>query len=351
VSGIKTKATQDYTTQMKDEDNILEVEDLKTYFYTDAGILKAVDGISFNVRKGTTLGIVGESGSGKSVTSLSIMRLVQGPTGKIVDGQIRLKLADGAIDIISAPDEVVRSIRGNEIAMIFQEPFTAMNPVFSVGFQIDEVIKLHQPELNDLEVKEKTIEILTSTGIARAEGIYKQYPHELSGGMRQRVMIAMALACNPKLIIADEPTTALDVTIQAQILDLLLELKEKINASIILITHDLGVIAQVADDVIVMYAGVVVESGTIREIFKDTRHPYTIGLIKSRPGNTSKDEELYSIPGQVPNPIDMEPLCYFRDRCFRRSVKCELEYPKHFKISETHQALCWYYDEVHNESN
>jgi len=332
----------EYITQFHDEGNILEIDNLHTYFFTDIGVVKAVDGISFDVPRKTTVGVVGESGCGKSVTSLSIMRLVPRPTGQIVDGEIRFRHKDQVLNLGKAPLEIMRKIRGNDISMIFQEPMTSMNPVFTTGYQIDEVLKNHFPELSKAELKAKTIEMLMLVGISRPEGIYKAYPHELSGGMRQRAMIAMALACDPQLIIADEPTTALDVTIQAQILDILRNLKDKIDASILLITHDLGVIAEMADYVVVMYAGRIVEKGTAREIYKDPRHPYTVGLIKSRPNSLDKNEKLYSIPGQVPNPVNMPDYCYFKDRCNRAGTKCSGTYPGYVKVSPTHYVACYY---------
>ncbi len=335
---------EEYLTNFRDPNNILEIDNLKTHFFTDIGVVKAVDGISFDVPKKTTVGVVGESGCGKSVTSLSVMRLVPRPTGQIVDGEIRFIHKGRAVNLARLPIEDMRSIRGNDISMIFQEPMTSMNPVFTTGYQIDEVLKNHFPEMTKAEIKKKTIEMLTLVGISRAEGIYKAYPHELSGGMRQRAMIAMALACDPQLIIADEPTTALDVTIQAQILDILRELKDKINASILLITHDLGVIAEMADYVVVMYAGRIVEKGTAREIYKDPRHPYTVGLIKSRPNNLEKGERLYSIPGQVPSPMNMPDYCYFKDRCNRAGKKCEGVYPDLVQVSPTHFVACYYPD-------
>ncbi|QVK18777.1 ABC transporter ATP-binding protein [Mycoplasmatota bacterium] len=335
---------KDVVTEMKDENNILEIEDLNTYFFTDIGVVKAVDGVSFNVPKGATVGVVGESGCGKSVTSLSIMRLVQGPTGQIVKGDIRFPYGDKIINLRTAPMEVIRNIRGNDIAMIFQEPMTSLNPVFTTGYQIDEVIKNHHPELTKKQIRQKSIDMLDLVGISRPKGIYKAYPHELSGGMRQRALIAMALACDPKLIIADEPTTALDVTIQAQVLDILRDLKSKINASIILITHDLGVVAEMADYVVVMYAGRIIEQGTARDIYKDPRHPYTVGLIKSRPNAIGKDEKLYSIPGQVPNPINMPKYCYFKDRCNQCTSKCNGDYPELTQVSPTHFVACWKYE-------
>ena len=299
----------EYIVKMKDNNNILEIDELKTYFYTDTGTVKAVDGVTFDLPKGKTIGVVGESGCGKSVTSLSIMRLLQAPQGQISGGQIRYNGDKEAVDLTKLPAKKMQQIRGNDISMIFQEPMTSLNPVFTIGAQVDEVIMLHNPHLTKEQVKNNSIEMLKTVGIARAEGIYKSYPHELSGGMRQRVVIAMALACNPKLIIADEPTTALDVTIQAQILDLLRELKDKINASIMLITHDLGVVAEMADYVVVMYAGRIIEQGTVREIFHNPSHPYTIGLMKSRPNLNEPTQKLYSIPGNVPNPINLPNFC------------------------------------------
>ena len=265
---------------------------------------------------GKTVGVVGESGCGKSVTSLSLMQLIQRPQGQVVEGGIRLNIGDKAIDVTKAPLKEVQKLRGNFVSMIFQEPMTSLNPVFRIGNQVDEVIALHDGEGKSKEdIKKRTIELLDMVGIANSEGVYRMYPHELSGGMRQRVMIAMALACNPKVIIADEPTTALDVTIQAQILDLLRHLKDRINSSIMLITHDLGVIAEMADYVVVMYAGRVVEKGTAEEIFEHPSHPYTIGLTVERCVVGKKVDKLYSIPGKVPNPINMPNYCYFKDRC------------------------------------
>ena len=271
-----------YTTTMHDENNIVEFDNVCTYFFTDIGTCKAVDGVTFNVPKRTTVGIVGESGCGKSVTSLSLMQLLQRPQGQTVGGEIRFNMGNGkAYNIVNTPTEEMMKIRGNHMSMIFQEPMTSLNPVFRCGAQVNEVITLHNPEMSREQVKARSIEMINRVGIANAEGVYNMYPHELSGGMRQRVMIAMALACSPELIIADEPTTALDVTIQAQILDLLKELKEKINSSIMLITHDLGVISNMADYVVVMYAGRVVERGTSEVVFHHPIHPYTIGLMKS----------------------------------------------------------------------
>ncbi|WP_022768419.1 MULTISPECIES: ABC transporter ATP-binding protein [unclassified Butyrivibrio] len=331
----------EYVTQMKNPDNCVEFDNVHTYFFTDIGTVKAVDGVSFEVPTGKTVGIVGESGCGKSVTSLSLMQLVQRPSGQTVEGEIRFNTGDKAINVVNAPASYMQKLRGNSMGMIFQEPMTSLNPVFRIGDQVDEVIKLHNPDMSADDVKARTLEMLQLVGIANKEGVYKMYPHELSGGMRQRVMIAMALACDPKLIIADEPTTALDVTIQAQILDLLRDLKDKINSSIMLITHDLGVVAEMADFVVVMYAGRVVEKGTATEIFKDPRHPYTIGLMNSKPVVGKHVDKLYSIPGNVPNPIDMPNYCYFKDRCEMCTEKCNGAYPKTYKVSPTHEVACY----------
>ncbi len=336
-----------YTTRMRDRNNIVEFDNVCTYFFTDIGTVKAVDGISFDVPKCSTVGVVGESGCGKSVTSLSLMQLLQRPSGQTVGGEIRLNMDDGtALNIVNAPISVMEDIRGNRISMIFQEPMTSLNPVFRIGMQVDEVIKLHNPDMSEADVKNRTLEMLELVGIANKEGVYRMYPHELSGGMRQRVMIAIALACNPSLIIADEPTTALDVTIQAQILDLLQGLKDKINSSIMLITHDLGVVAGMADYVVVMYAGRVVEKGTADDIFHHPAHPYTIGLMRSKPVVGKKVDELYNIPGSVPNPVDMPNYCYFRDRCEMRCDHCDGRYPPEIKISDTHYVSCYrFFDE------
>ena len=337
----------EYLTEMHDKNNVLEIENLHTYFFTDVGTVRSVDGITFEVPIGKTVGIVGESGCGKSVTSLSIMQLLQRPQGQIVDGEIRLNLGDKAYDVTKAPNEVMQNLRGNFVSMIFQEPMTALNPVFRIGAQVDEVIKLHDSEgLKPEEIKSRTIKLLETVGIANSEGVYKMFPHELSGGMRQRVMIAMALACEPRVIIADEPTTALDVTIQAQILDLLRSLKDKIDSSIMFITHDLGVIAEMADYVVVMYAGRIVEQGTAEEIFVHPAHPYTIGLMASKPVVGKQVDKLYSIPGKVPNPINMPNYCYFKDRCEMCVNGCDGAYPEQIQISPTHKVSCYrYYEE------
>ncbi len=387
----------EYLTEMKDSSNIVEFDNLHTYFYTDTGVVKAVNGVSFSIPEGSTVGVVGESGCGKSVTSLSLMQLVQGPSGQIVDGSIRFRsnafrrdgfgrkipvyeteIVDGVevmkkdpkgkpihkknvlggnmyemdektYDIAKMPLEAMRGIRGREIAMIFQEPMTSLNPVFTVGNQLDEVAFLHIEGISKRDAKARSIEMLQLVGIADPEGVYKKFPHELSGGMRQRVMIAMALLCNPRLIIADEPTTALDVTIQAQILDLLREIKDKISGSIMLITHDLGVVAEMADFVVVMYAGKVIEMGTAEDIFDNPLHPYTIGLQKSKPTVDGEVESLYCIPGFVPNPVDMPNYCYFRDRCDKCKKECAGEYPHLIKVTDTHSVACYLYNPEKSE--
>ena len=335
----------EYLTEMKDTNNVVEFDDLHTYFFTDIGTVRAVDGVSFDIPQGKTVGVVGESGCGKSVTSLSLMQLVQRPQGQIVKGSIRFNTGKEVYDIAKTPTSEMQKLRGNMVSMIFQEPMTSLNPVFRIGIQLDEVIELHNKEMTKKEVKTRSIEMLELVGIANSEGVYKMYPHELSGGMRQRVMIAMGLACNPKLIIADEPTTALDVTIQAQILELLSDLKDKINSSIMLITHDLGVIAEMADYVVIMYAGRIVEKGTANEIFKNPSHPYTIGLMNSKPSVGKKVDRLYSIPGKVPNPIDMPNYCYFRDRCEKSVEECAGPYPNETNLSPTHSVSCYLYDD------
>ena len=341
------KDPQLYTTKMRDENNVVEFDNVCTFFFTEVGTVKAVDGISFDVPKNSTVGVVGESGCGKSVTSLSLMQLLQRPTGQVVGGEIRFNKGDGtAYNIVNTPNSIMEQIRGNKMSMIFQEPMTSLNPVFRIGDQVDEAIILHNPGMSEEDVKARTLELLEMVGIANKEGVYSMYPHELSGGMRQRVMIAIALACRPELIIADEPTTALDVTIQAQILDLLENLKKKIGSSIMLITHDLGVVAGMADYVVVMYAGRVIEKGTADDIFHHPAHPYTIGLMKSKPVVGKKVEELYNIPGSVPNPVNMPNYCYFRDRCEMQCDMCSGKYPPSIKISDTHVVSCYrFYDE------
>lgn len=339
----------EFLSQLKNEENILEIDNLHTYFFTEQGVVKAVNGVSFDVPKNATVGVVGESGCGKSVTSMSVMRLIQGPQGQIYSGDIRFAALDGnkkkVYDIAKMPIHEIHRIRGKEIAMIFQEPMTSLNPVFTIGQQLDEVSFIHNPEATAESAKAKSMEMLNLVGIAMPERVYNAFPHELSGGMRQRVMIAMALVSNPRLIIADEPTTALDVTIQAQILDLLRDLKTKIDGSILLITHDLGIIAEMADYVVVMYAGRVIEKGTVDEIFHNPMHPYTIGLQKSKPTLDSDNDTLYNIPGNVPNPINMPNHCYFKERCSRCTAKCGGEYPDMIQVSPTHFVACHIYGE------
>jgi peptide/nickel transport system ATP-binding protein len=321
--------------------DLVQFKNLKTYFYTEDGIVKAVDDVSFNIREGETLGVVGESGCGKSVTAMSLMRLIPDPPGKIVGGQI---LFDGK-NVLDNSDEQMRNIRGNDISVIFQEPMTSLNPVFTIGYQISEVFILHQ-NMDKTQAREKSIEMLKLVGIPRADEIVDCYPHELSGGMRQRAMIAMALACNPKLLIADEPTTALDVTIQAQILDLMRNLKDKLNTSIMLITHDLGVIAEMADYVVVMYCGKVIEEAPVKELFANPLHPYTVGLLNSKPSINKDAEVLYSIPGQVPNPIGLNDDCHFCPRCNKATKQCRENQPHLININEDHKVACWLYEEV-----
>lgn len=343
----KNVPEEEYLTKMRDSNNVVEFDDLHAYFFTDAGVVKAVDGVSFDIPKKSIVGVVGESGCGKSVTSLALMKLMQKPQGQIFSGEIRYNAKDGkAYNISKVPRIDMNKIRGKEMSMIFQEPMTSLNPVFKIGDQLDEILFLHFPGITPEEAKEKSISMLKTVGMAMPESVYSRYPHELSGGMRQRVMIAMALSCDPNLIIADEPTTALDVTIQAQILDLLRNIKNEINGSIMLITHDLGVIAEMADYVVVMYAGRIIEKGTAREIYKNPQHPYTIGLQKSIPALNLNDEKLYTIPGTVPNPINMPNYCYFRDRCNKRFGKCDGAYPATVQVSPTHSVACYLAEEI-----
>ena len=356
----------EFLTQMQDDANILEIDDLHTYFFTEQGVVKAVNGVSYSVPKNAVVGVVGESGCGKSVTSMSVMRLIQGPAGQIVDGSIRFKsheykrnekgepvknengdyeMVDKIYDIAKMPISEIHRIRGKQVAMIFQEPMTSLNPVFTIGQQLDEVSFVHIPGATKELARAKTEEMLRLVGII-PENVYNAFPHELSGGMRQRVMIAMALAAEPRLIIADEPTTALDVTIQAQILDLLQDIKNKIDGSILLITHDLGVIAEMADFVVVMYAGKVIEQGTVYEIFQNPLHPYTVGLQKSKPTMSLDDgSELYNIPGNVPNSVNMPNHCYFKERCAKCTAKCSGDYPGMIQVSPTHFVACHLYSE------
>ncbi|MDC7244461.1 MAG: ABC transporter ATP-binding protein [Sphaerochaetaceae bacterium] len=320
---------------------LLEVKDLRTYFKTDAGVVKAVDGISFKLSQGETLGIVGESGSGKSVTNLSIMRLIQSPPGKIVGGEI---LFEGD-DILKVPESELRSIRGNKISMIFQDPMTSLNPFLKISTQMVETILLHQ-DMSKKEALKKSIDMLKLVGIPAAEERIHSYPHQFSGGMRQRVMIAMALSCEAKILIADEPTTALDVTIQAQILELIQELAQKLDTAVILITHDLGVVAGLCDTVCVMYAGKIVEKANTDELYARPSHPYTDGLIKSVPRlDKAQNGKLFSIEGQPPNVIDLPPCCPFHPRCSRKMEICTKQYPPVVDLGKGHEVACWLYAE------
>lgn len=324
---------------MEERKNILEVKNMHTWFFTDNGIVKSVDGVDIELREGSTLGIVGESGSGKSVTALSIMGLLMGTTGKVVEGQILLE----GKDITNLSAEERRKIRGNQISMIFQEPMTSLNPVMKIGDQIVEAIRMHQNKTHQ-EALEMTKQMLELTGLPRVERLINEYPFQLSGGQRQRVMIAMALVCRPKILIADEPTTALDVTIQAQIIDLMNHLKEEIGTSIMFITHDLGVVAETCDDVVVMYCGRVVEKGNVFDIFGKTAHPYTQGLLKSIPKLGEHVEELDSIPGNVPNPKYMPEGCKFAPRCEYATERCHKEEPGFFDLGNGHLSRCWLCD-------
>lgn len=320
-------------------DILLEVQNLKTRFKTDDGSFNAVDDVSFTVKKGQTLGIVGESGCGKSVTSLSIMRLIQKP-GMIESGKAIFK----GQDLLALSENKMRSIRGNEIAMIFQEPMTSLNPVFTIGDQIEEAVLLHQKELTKTQARERAINMLRIVGIPAPEKRFHEFPHQLSGGMRQRVMIAMAISCNPELLIADEPTTALDVTIQAQILDLMRKLQKDFNAGMILITHDLGVVAEMCQEVAVMYAGRIVEFGTVEDIFYRPKHHYTKGLLDSIPHFETghKLEQLRTIPGMVPSPLNLPKGCRFADRCPAVQADCRASYPALENFRGIRKVACFH---------
>ena len=323
---------------------ILEVKNLRTYFYTENGIAPSVDGVSFSLKEGETLGIVGESGSGKSVTSLSIMRLIDQP-GKIVEGEVIFLNQD----LLQQKEHSMRKIRGKEMAMIFQEPLTALNPVFRIGHQIQEALINHQ-NMGKKEAKQRTMELLRQVQISRPESVYKAYPHELSGGMRQRAMIAMAISCKPKLLIADEPTTALDVSIQAQILKIMRKINKEEGNSIILITHDLGVIAEMADRVAVMYAGQIVEECDVFTLFKDPKHPYTRGLMKSTPTMKRISEKLDTINGSVPNPLQMPEGCRFHPRCPSATDRCTSSEPGIEEVEADHQVRCFLYTDDVNDA-
>ncbi|MFF3922253.1 ABC transporter ATP-binding protein [Paenibacillus lactis] len=320
--------------------SLIEIHNLSTYFESGAGTVMAVDDISFRIREGETVCIVGESGCGKSITAMSIMGLVDEPHGKVVGGQIRF----GDKDLLKISKEEMRRIRGNDISIIFQEPMSSLNPVITIGRQIMEPLMLHQ-KLNKKQAYARALELIELVGISRAEQIAASYPHQLSGGMLQRIMIAIAISCGPKLLIADEPTTALDVTIQAQVLETLRQSKEQSNMSIMLITHDLGVVAEMADYVIVMYAGKIVEEGDVEELFERPKHPYTRGLLKSKPMIGQRTEQLYSIPGQVPSPLELTESCYFHERCESCIPICRTRQPKLSEVAAGHLAACWLYEE------
>ncbi len=321
-------------------EDLLTVHDLKTYFPTEDGLVRAVDGISFKIKKKEIVGIVGESGCGKSMTAMSILRLID-PPGKIESGEI---LFDG-VNLTKLKETEMQKIRGGSISVIFQEPMTSLNPVFTIGEQIEEAIMLHQG-LDKAKARESVVKMLNTVGIPQANEVVDEYPHELSGGMRQRAMIAMAISCNPKLLIADEPTTALDVTIQAQILELMKDLQNRLGSSIMLITHDLGVIAEMASYVIVMYAGKIVEEAEVTELFKHAKHPYTSGLLQSKPVIVRDEDRLKSIPGQVPNPLHMPAGCYFHPRCEFATDKCRESRPLLKEVCKGHKTACWLYEGV-----
>ncbi|MFC5587976.1 ABC transporter ATP-binding protein [Sporosarcina soli] len=323
---------------------LLTVQNLNTHFFTDNGVVRSVDGVTFTVNEGETIGIVGESGSGKSVTALSIMHLLPYKIGKVVDGSIMF----GNEDLVQLTEKKMRKIRGNDIAMIFQEPMTSLNPGFTIGNQIGEAIRLHK-KLSRKEAKKRSVELLKEVGIPGAEQMVDEYPHKLSGGMRQRVMIAMALACNPKILIADEPTTALDVTIQAQILELIQKLKRESNTSILMITHDLAVVSEICDRVIVMYAGRVIEEADVTTLFESPAHPYTKGLIDSMPSLEEEVEWLKTIKGNVPIPSEMPIGCKFAPRCQYAIERCTVEEPELLDIGDGQKSRCFLAEEVKNE--
>lgn len=321
---------------------LLEVKGLETTFFTDDGAVRAIDNVSFNIHEGEILGVVGESGCGKSVTSLSIMGLVPSPPGKITNGEILLNNRD----LTKLTDKEMRAVRGKDVAMIFQEPMTSLNPLFTIGNQLMEAIRIHNKSWSKKQARERAIEIMKLVGLPRADELVDEYPHQLSGGMRQRVMIAMALVCDPKVLIADEPTTALDVTIQAQILKLMRDLNDRLNTAIMMITHDLGVVAETCERVVVMYAGQVVEEAPVEEIFKNPQHPYTQGLIQSVPDMRYKKDSLYSIPGNVPKPGSITTGCRFAPRCQFATERCKQENPALHEISATHKARCFLVEEA-----
>ncbi|WP_434402088.1 ABC transporter ATP-binding protein [Planococcus sp. 11815] len=325
---------------MDERKTILDVKGLRTSFFTDDGEVPAVDNVDFHIRQGEVLGIVGESGCGKSVTSLSIMGLVPSPPGKIVSGEILFQDKD----LTKLSDKEMRQIRGDDIAMIFQEPMTSLNPLFTIGNQLREALKIHKKDWSKSQIQERAVEMMKLVGLPRAEALLNEYPHQLSGGMRQRVMIAMALLCDPKVLIADEPTTALDVTIQAQILKLIKNLNERLDTAVLLITHDLGVVAETCERVVVMYAGKVVEEGPVHTIFNDPQHPYTRGLLESVPDMRFKKERLYSIPGNVPKPGSIKVGCKYAARCEFAFDRCHVEDPALYQTAEDHKTRCFLFD-------
>ncbi len=333
---IDTDSDRKTSTRSDNVDSLLQITNLSCSFNTDEGSARALEGVSFSIAPGETLGLVGESGCGKTVTALCVMRLVQTPPGKIDSGSVMFKDQN----LLALPEKEMRKIRGNEISMVFQEPMTILNPVFTCGYQVEEAVMLHQ-KVGKKEAGEKTLEMLNLVKIPDPRRAAKSYPHQLSGGMRQRVMIAMALSCNPSLLIADEPTTALDVTIQAQILDLLQSLQERFNMAVLMITHDLGVIAEMARRVVVMYAGKVMEIGSVQEIFHDARHPYTLGLKESIPRLATKGVRLKVIPGKVPDPLDFPSGCRFSDRCKYAEYRCDNESIELTEIAPEHWIRCW----------
>ncbi len=322
------------------EELLLELKDVRVQFNSIDGLVRAVDGVSFQVKKGETLGIVGESGCGKSVTAQTILRIVPIPPGEITRGEVLLE----GMDLLKLPEEKMRRIRGNDISMIFQEPMTSLNPVFTIGFQLSEVLKLHRG-MNNKEALQESIKMLGYCGIPRPEEVVYEYPFALSGGMKQRAMIAMALACNPKILIADEPTTALDVTIQAQILDLMKKLQKEFDSAILFITHDLGVIAEMADRVIVMYAGLIVEEASVDDLFETPLHPYTIGLMNSKPDLNIREKRLNVIPGNVPNLTNLPSGCAFHPRCEFATDLCRQQRPELIEHSPGRKVRCWVVNE------
>ena len=344
----KNVPESEYLTQMKNPENAVEFDNLHTYFFTDTGVVKSVDGVSFEVPVGKTVGVVGESGCGKSVTSLSLMQLLQRPQGQIVQGEIRLNLGNGkAYDVAKTPGTVMQHLRGNYISRIFQEPMTSLNPVLKVGRQVRETLLVHNPTMSKAEAKQRVVEMFQRVGIPEAEKRYDCYPHELSGGLRQRVMIAMAMVCKPKLLIADEPTTALDVTIEAQILRLMKELRDETGMSVLIITHNMGVVAEICDYVYVMYAGKIMEQAETFELFDHTMHPYTKGLLDSIPRIGQNAERLHTIPGVVPNLLHLSQGCPFSNRCEYATDRCRTEKAQLHPVAPDHQVRCFRCEEEH----